>query len=299
MDKQQLRDKLVDEMASFVKLVSIKLPTDVENKLQELSEKETNILAKTIYETMKANQELAWDLKRPSCQDTGVLQFFCEVGENLPLRAELETLLQDATYKATIETPLRHNSVETFQEYNTGKNVGTGSPTVLVKMIPDRSDAKIYTYMAGGGCSLPGAGTTLMPGEGYEGVVKFILDRMTSYGLNACPPLLVGVGIGTSIETAALNSKYALMRDVGSHNEDERAADLERRLEEGINALGVGPQGFAGENMVMGVNIVNTARHPSVISVALNVGCWSHRRGCIILDENMDYEIISHEEDLI
>ncbi len=299
MDKQQLRDKLVDEMASFVKLVSIKLPTDVENKLQELSEKETNILAKTIYETMKANQELAWDLKRPSCQDTGVLQFFCEVGENFPLRAELETLLQDATYKATIETPLRHNSVETFQEYNTGKNVGTGSPTVLVKMIPDRSDAKIYTYMAGGGCSLPGAGTTLMPGEGYEGVVKFILDRMTSYGLNACPPLLVGVGIGTSIETAALNSKYALMRDVGSHNEDERAADLERRLEEGINALGVGPQGFAGENMVMGVNIVNTARHPSVISVALNVGCWSHRRGCIILDENMDYEIISHEEDLI
>lgn len=299
MDKQQLRDKLVDEMASFVKLVSIKLPTDVENKLQELSGKETNILAKTIYETMKANQELAWDLKRPSCQDTGVLQFFCEVGENFPLRAELETLLQDATYKATIETPLRHNSVETFQEYNTGKNVGTGSPTVLVKMIPDRSDAKIYTYMAGGGCSLPGAGTTLMPGEGYEGVVKFILDRMTSYGLNACPPLLVGVGIGTSIETAALNSKYALMRDVGSHNEDERAADLERRLEEGINALGVGPQGFAGENMVMGVNIVNTARHPSVISVALNVGCWSHRRGCIILDENMDYEIISHEEDLI
>lgn len=279
--------------------MSIKLPTDVENKLQELSEKETNILAKTIYETMKANQELAWDLKRPSCQDTGVLQFFCEVGENFPLRAELETLLQDATYKATNETPLRHNSVETFQEYNTGKNVGTGSPTVLVKMIPDRSDAKIYTYMAGGGCSLPGAGTTLMPGEGYEGVVKFILDRMTSYGLNACPPLLVGVGIGTSIETAALNSKYALMRDVGSHNEDERAADLERRLEEGINALGVGPQGFAGENMVMGVNIVNTARHPSVISVALNVGCWSHRRGCIILDENMDYEIISHEEDLI
>ena len=162
-------------------------------------------------------------------------------------------------------------------------------------MIPDRSDAKIYTYMAGGGCSLPGAGTTLMPGEGYEAVVKFVLDRMTSYGLNACPPLLVGVGIGTSIETAALNSKMALMRDVGSQNEDERAADLEKRLEDGINSLGVGPQGFEGESMAMGVNIINTARHPSVISVALNVGCWSHRRGCIVLDENMDYEIISHE----
>lgn len=295
MNKEMLQEKLVENMAAFVGLVSMKLPKDVENKLHELSEKETNPLAKTIYETMKKNQDLAWEMKRPSCQDTGVLQFFCEVGENFPLRANLEELLKEATYKATMETPLRHNSVETFQEYNTGKNVGNGTPTVFVKMVPDSNKAKIYTYMAGGGCSLPGAGVTLMPGEGYEAVVKFILDRMTSYGLNACPPLLVGVGIGTSIETAAMNSKLALMREVGSHNEDERARDLEERLAEGINKIGIGPQGFGGENSVMGVNIVNTARHPSVLSVALNVGCWSHRRGLIELDEEMNYKILSHE----
>ena len=206
----------------------------------------------------------------------------------------MEELLREATYKATMETPLRHNSVETFEEYNTGKNIGKGTPTVFTKTVPG-SSAKIYTYMAGGGCSLPGAGVTLMPGEGYEAVVKFILDRMTSYGLNACPPLLVGVGIGTSIETAAVNSKLALMKKVGEESEDERARDLEKRLEEGINKIGIGPQGFGGENSVMGVNIVNTARHPSVLSVALNVGCWSHRRGLIVLDEEMNYEILSHE----
>lgn len=294
-EKSLLQEEFVNIMAKFTGLVSYKLPEDVENKLDELSEKETNELAKIIYETMKTNQEIAFDSKRPSCQDTGVLQYFCDVGENFPLRANLDELLKEACYKATVETPLRHNSVETFKEFNTGKNVGDGTPTVFVKNVPDRSDVKIYTYMAGGGCSLPGAGITLMPGEGYEAVVKFILDRMTSYGLNACPPLLVGVGIGTSIETAAMNSKMALMRPVGSHNEDERAADLERRLEEGINKIGIGPQGFGGDASVMGVNIVNTARHPSVLSVALNTGCWSHRRGLIQLDEKMNYEILSHE----
>ncbi len=234
------------------------------------------------------------EMKRPSCQDTGVLQFFCEVGEDFPFKSNLENILRKATYKATIEIPLRHNSVETFKEYNTGKNIGKGTPTIFTKLVPG-SSAKIYTYMAGGGCSLPGAGITLMPGEGYEAVVKFVLDRMTSYGLNACPPLLVGIGIGTSIETAAINSKLALMKKVGDHNNDERAKDLEKRLEDGINKIGIGPQGFGGENSVMGVNIVNTARHPSVLSVALNVGCWSHRRGIILLDKDMNYEILSHE----
>ena len=133
-----------------------------------------------------------------------------------------------------------------------------------------------------------------MPGEGYEGVTKFVLDRMTSYGLNACPPLLVGVGVATSVETAALLSKKALMRPIGSHNENERAAKMEKLLEDGINAIGLGPQGMGGNYSVMGVHIENTARHPSAIGVAVNVGCWSHRRGHIIFDKDLNYTITSH-----
>jgi hypothetical protein len=116
----------------------------------------------------------------------------------------------------------------------------------------------------------------LMPGEGYEGVTKFVMDVMTTYGLNACPPLLVGVGVATSVETAALLSKKALMRPIGSHNENERAAKMETLLEDGINKIGLGPQGMGGKYSVMGVNIENTARHPSTIGVAVNVGCCSH-----------------------
>ena len=117
---------------------------------------------------------------------------------------------------------------------------------------------------------------------------------MTSYGLNACPPLLVGVGVATSVETAALLSKKALMRPIGIHNKNKRAAQMEQLLEDGINAIGLGPQGMGGNYSVMGVNIENTARHPSVIGVAVNVGCWSHRRGHIIFQKDLSFTVTTH-----
>ncbi|PID13999.1 L(+)-tartrate dehydratase subunit alpha [Sporosarcina sp. P34] len=295
LNRTQQKERMTNLMSKFVSLVSYKLPDDVENKLKELSEEESNPLAKIIYETMFKNQDLAFELKRPSCQDTGVLQFFVKCGENFPLIGQLEKILKNSVYKSTQETPLRHNTVETFDEYNTGENIGDGSPSIFWEIEEDSDKVEIYTYMAGGGCTLPGVATVLMPGEGYEGVVKFVLDRMTSYGVNACPPLLIGVGVGTSVETAAMNSKKALMRPVGSQNENQNAAKMETLLEDGINAIGLGPQGLKGAKSVMGVNVVNTARHPSTIGVAVNTGCWSHRRGKIVFDSNLDYVIETHE----
>lgn len=294
MENKTEREKMTHLMASFISYVSKKLPDDVENKLAELRKIETGDLASTIYDTMAKNQSLAWELNRPCCQDTGVLQFWVKCGTRFPLIDELESLLKDAVVESTFSMPLRHNSVETFDEYNTGRNVGKGTPTVLWDIVPNSDKVEIYTYMAGGGCTLPGKAGVLMPGMGYEGVTKFVLDVMTSYGLNACPPLLVGVGVATSVETAALLSKKALMRPIGSHNSNERAAAMEKLLEDGINSIGLGPQGMGGKMSVMGVNIENTARHPSTIGVAVNVGCWSHRRGHIIFDKNLNYEITTH-----
>lgn len=294
MENKTEREKMTHLMASFISYVSKKLPDDVENKLAELRKIETGDLASTIYDTMAKNQSLAWDLNRPCCQDTGVLQFWVKCGTRFPLIDELESLLKDAVVESTFSMPLRHNSVETFDEYNTGRNVGKGTPTVFWDIVPNSDKVEIYTYMAGGGCTLPGKAGVLMPGMGYEGVTKFVLDVMTSYGLNACPPLLVGVGVATSVETAALLSKKALMRPIGSHNSNERAAVMEKLLEDGINSIGLGPQGMGGKMSVMGVNIENTARHPSTIGVAVNVGCWSHRRGHIIFDKNLNYEITTH-----
>lgn len=296
MSKEEQIQRMKGMMAKFIAHTGKKLPDDVIAKLRELRDKEDSPLAKTIYDTMFRNQEQAVKLNRPSCQDTGVLQFWVKCGTAFPLINELEVLLKEAVVQATFDAPLRHNSVETFDEYNTGKNVGKGIPTVWWDIVPNSDQCEIYTYMAGGGCTLPGHAMVLMPGEGYEGITKFVLDRMTSYGLNACPPLLVGVGVATSVETAALLSKKALMRPIGSHNGNERAAKMEKLLEDGINAIGLGPQGMGGKYSVLGVHIENTARHPSAIGVAVNVGCWSHRRGHIIFDKDLNYKILSHSE---
>lgn len=186
---------MTDVMAKFVGYSGKVLPDDVSQKLKALRTQETEELPKTIYDTMFRNQELASALNRPCCQDTGVLQYLVKFGTRFPVIDFIETLLKDATVRATFDAPLRHNSVDTFDEYNTGKNVGKGTPTVFWEIVPECDACEIYTYMAGGGCSLPGKAMVLMPGQGYEGITKFVLDVMTSYGLNACPLLLVGVGV--------------------------------------------------------------------------------------------------------
>lgn len=285
---------MTKKMAAFVAYVGKVLPDDIQEKLIQLREAETQPLARLIYDTMFKNQELAVKLDRPCCQDTGVLQFWIRCGAGFPLLGELEGLLREAVIQATVAAPLRHNSVETFDEYNTRRNVGKGTPTVFWEIVPENDTCEISVYMAGGGCTLPGRAMVLMPGAGYEGVARFVLDQMTIYGLNACPPLLVGVGVATSVETAALLSKKALMRPLGSHNPNARAAKLEQLLTDGINAIGLGPQGMGGSSSVLGVHVENTARHPSTIGVAVNVGCWSHRRGQVIFDRELNARVTTH-----
>lgn len=287
---------VTDVISSFITYIAKVLPDDIIAKLEELRAKETDELPSLIYDTMFKNQELARLLNRPSCQDTGVIQFFPKVGTAFPLIDALPDIFRNAVLRATIDAPLRHNAVETFDEYNTGNNTGYRVPSIDWEIVPNCDELTLDIYLAGGGCTLPGKAMVLMPGAGYEGVVEFVLDIITSYGLNACPPLLVGVGVATSVETAAKLSKKALLRPLGSKNPNDRAAMLETELEDGLNSIGLGPQGLSGRKSVMGVHIENAARHPSTIGVAVNVGCWSHRRGRIIFRADGTYEIVSHKE---
>lgn len=286
---------MVNTIARFIAYLSKVLPDDIIQKLEELRKEETDELPALVYDAMFKNQELAKQLNRPSCQDTGVIQFFASVGTSFPKIDILPEIFKNAVMAATKDAPLRHNAVETFDEYNTGNNTGYRVPCIEWELTSG-DELTLDIYMAGGGCTLPGKAMVLMPGAGYEGVVKFVLDVMTSYGLNACPPLLVGVGVATSVDVAAKLSKKALLRPLGSRNPNERAAMLEVELEKSINAIGLGPQGFSGKKSVMGVHIENAARHPSTIGVAVNVGCWSHRRGRIIFKADGTFEIISHKE---
>ena len=261
--------KMVDTMAKFIGLVGKQMPDDVVAALERLQAEESNPMAKVLYNSMFNNMKMAIELNRPTCQDTGVIQFFVKVGTKFPLIDKVQEILREAVLQATKNAPLRHNAVETFDEFNTGTNTGTRTPWLDWEIVPNSDKIEIDVYMAGGGCTLPGAAKVLMPAA--------------------------GIAVATSVETAAMLSKKSLLRPIGTRNPNERAANLEKQLIEGLDALKLGPQGLTGSASVMGVHIENAARHPSTIGVAVNVGCWAHRRGNIVINSDMTYEINSHK----
>lgn len=226
-NKQQAVNKLTEIVANFTAMISTRMPDDVVDKLKQLKDAETSSMGKIIYHTMFDNMQKAIDLNRPACQDTGEIMFFVKVGSRFPLLGELQSILKQAVEEATVKAPLRHNAVEIFDEVNTGKNTGSGVPWVTWDIVPDGDDAEIEVYMAGGGCTLPGRSKVLMPSEGYEGVVKFVFENISTLAVNACPPVLVGVGIATSVETAAVLSRKAILRPIGSRHPNPKAAELE------------------------------------------------------------------------
>ena len=294
MEEKMINPIISDVMAKYISHISKVLPDDVVKSLEMLRDKETNAAALGFYETMFRNMELAREQGRPLCQDTGIVQFKIKCGTEFSALRELEGSLVQSVEKATEEAPLRPNCIETFEEKNPGTNVGTGAPAIWWELEPGRDDCEICVYLAGGGCSLPGRAEVFTPGAGYDAIIPFVMDRVTEMGLNACPPLLIGVGIGNSIETAAMNSKVALMRGVDSENSNEKAAKLEKLLEEGLNEIGIGPQGFGGNSSVMGVNVVNSVRHPATFAAAVSFGCWCHRRGVIVFDKDLNYSTRTH-----
>ena len=287
-------DKMTDIITSFIGYTAVHLPDDVISKLRELRDNEEDPAALSIYDMMFENMRLASELGRPSCQDTGLVQFRIDCGSRFPLLEQLQGILTEAVRQATEKTPLRPNAVETFDEVNTGNNLGTGAPSISWNILPMWDGCSVSTYLAGGGCSLPGHAAVLMPGEGYEGAARFVLDRIAEYGPNACPPFLVGVGIANSVDTAAQLSKKALFRPVGSHNPNEKAAEMEQLLEEGINAMGIGPQGMGGKVSVLGVNIENAVRHTATLGVGVSLSCWTHRRGEIVFDRDLNFTAGTH-----
>ena len=135
-----------------------------------------------------------------------------------------------------------------------------------------------------------------MPSAGYEGIAKFVADTMVEFGVNACPPLVVGVGVGTCVASSAKLAKRASLRKVGSRNPDPLVARMEKDLEKALNGIAIGPQGLSGSSSVLCVNIENMARHPSALGVGVAFGCWAHRRGTIVFDADMNYSVLSHKE---
>ena len=298
--KDGMQDNLIKEdfvkiLADFITLTAIRLPDDVLFALRNAAEFETIGQAEELYATILKNVELAGELKRPMCQDTGVLQFFIEAGSAFPHTGILKEVLTEATALATLKAPLRPNVVEPLSEHNTGTNVGTGAPCISWEVV-EGSDCRIRSYMAGGGCSLPGRSKVLMPLEGVQGIKDFVYETVLDRGINACPPLIVGIGLGTCAVTSAELSKKALLRPLNQPAADEKIRALEEEIREDLDRMGIAPLGFGGSRSVLGVRIEAAAHHPATLGVGVSTGCWATRRGEIVFHEDLTYEALSHAD---
>ncbi|MCL1815731.1 MAG: L(+)-tartrate dehydratase subunit alpha [Treponema sp.] len=293
--KKTTTEKLTALIVQFLDLSAKHLSDDVLARLKEMQAGETGSLSRKIYGAMFEDLDMAEKLNRPCCQDTGVIQFFAQAGTAFPYLEELENCLREAVIRATVSVPLRPNVVECLDEKNTGDNTGTRIPWVDWELVPGSDRLRLFVYMAGGGCSLPGFSQVFMPLEGYEAALKAVFDKIVQYGKNACPPLLVGIGFAGQADAAAKLSKKALLRFIGTRNGNPKAAELENQLEKTINSIGMGPGGFLGDRSVMAVHIEQAGRHTAALAAALSTGCWAHRRALIEIDPDLRYEIISHK----
>ena len=297
MDKV-LKERFIETVSRFISMTGIYLADDVEAAIIRLAGIETNASAKTMYNCILDDITLAKELQRPVCQDTGVLQFFLDVGTGFPYMDELQSVIYSASEKATLKTPLRPNVVEPLGERNTGNNLGYATPYIEYGLVPHSSDLRLRMYMAGGGCSLAGRSKVLMPLEGIEGIKKYVYETIVDWGINACPPLCIGIGLGTCAATSAVLSKKALLRPIGPRNSNEKAAALENEMEEDLNRLGIAPLGFGGDNSVLSVNIECAGHHPATLGVGITTSCWATRRGEMIIHSDLSTEIISHKNSL-
>jgi L(+)-tartrate dehydratase alpha subunit len=285
------KEQFISIMEKFIALAAVRLSDDVMARLEEMREKEDTPLQKAIYDSYFENLQMARNLSRPCCQDTGLLQFYVKTGTAFPYLHITREVLTEAARRATVSVPLRPNAVSFFDDKNTGDNTGERAPWIDWEIAGNSPEMEITLYFSGAGCSLPGQAKVFKPSDGLEAIIPFDFDAVCGPGINACPPLLVGIGLGHNIENAAVLSKKACIRLLGTKHPHPKGAELERQIMAGLNDLGMGAQGLRGNQAVMGVHVESSARHTATIACAVNVSCYTLRRGIIRLKSDLSCEL--------
>lgn len=270
-------------LVKFIKVVATRLPDDVLEILREEGEAEKDLTAKRFYEMMLDNIRYAVEKEIPICQDTGIPFFFIKLGLRSPHLNLIPSIIEESVEMASEEVPLRPNAVNPITDENLGDNVGPYIPWVEYELLPNSDLIEITLLLSGGGSSLPGRSITFKPSNGFEEMVNFVVDAISEYGINACPPLFVGIGIGATSEIASILAKRALLRRIGSRNRNDVIAKLEEILLKKMNELKIGIQGYGAGRSVLDVHIEYSARHPTTFAVGLSVNCWVLRRGVMRL----------------
>jgi fumarate hydratase subunit alpha len=280
--------KLVDAVSSLCIKAAYQLPGDVVAALEGALQHETNPRAKNSLSLILENARVAESEHYPLCQDTGVSIVFLDIGaefvlvapENRP-QATIVDAINEGVAKGYEQGYLRKSIVD--DPLKERKNTGTNTPAIIYTHIIPGNELKIRLMLKGGGCENRSQVKMLKPADGEEGVKEFILDVIRQAGADACPPFVVGVGIGGDFEMSGLLAKKALFRPMGSSHENPYYARMEQELLQKINALGIGPQGMGGDTTALGIFIETYPCHIASLPVAVTMECHSHRHAEITL----------------
>ncbi len=264
---------------------AIDIPPDYRNGVSDMADKEPGDLSRFVLKVMMQNWDAATADRRPMCADTGLPRYYVKVGNNASFEGGfigLEKALRTATAEATHDIPLRPNRVHPLWRTDHNNNVGINAPEIDWSFEPDVDWIDITTVHKGG---LFGTDyRMLFPGDGIDGIKRFLLDTLISFGKRglACQPAIVGIGLGGSKDTTmVLGKQAACLRVVGDRNPDPKIAALELELQELGNSIGMGAMGFVGKSMVADCHIEVGYTHTGGMPMSVHTFCLSSRRATV------------------
>jgi fumarate hydratase subunit alpha len=264
------------------------LPSDVIGALEAAMQREHNPRAKEILRQLLENARIAREDRIPLCQDTGLAVVFAELGAEAtiaPAKDRPDATLIDAIQAgvaAGYDKGLLRKSV-VAEPLKDRKNTGTNTPAIVHLSIAPGDRLTISIMAKGGGCENKSAFKVFKPTQNRDEVIDWVVDVVARAGADACPPFVVGVGLGGDFEVSCLLAKKALLRDIGRSHNEPFYAEMERTLLAKINALGVGPQGLGGGTTALAVQIETAPCHIASLPAAVNIECHSHRHKSVIL----------------
>ncbi len=255
--------------------VNLDLSDDMKSALKQAEQEESSTLGKHILKQLDKNLEIASSENIPICQDTGMAVIFLEIGQDVHLTGgSLEAAVNEGVRQGYVEGYLRKSVVD---DPLIRKNTGDNTPAVIHEKIVDGDKVKITLAPKGFGSENMSRIFMLKPAEGIEGVKNAVLTAVKDAGPNACPPMVVGVGIGGDFEKSAIMAKQALTRRVDEHSDIQYVAELEKELKDKINSTGIGPSGLGGDVTCLAVNINTYPTHIAGLPVAVNICCHVNR----------------------
>ena len=266
---------IVDEVSRICQEANFDLGEDVVNAFKESVKTESSAAGKSILNQLIENADIATSNRVPMCQDTGVSVFLVKLGRNCHITGgSLEDAINEGVRTGYDEGYLRYSIVD---DPISRKNTGDNTPSVIHIELAEGDSLEVQMSAKGGGAENMSAMKMLTPSAGLSGVKDFIMQTVKEAGPNACPPLVVGIGIGGNFEVAPYLAKKSLFRPVGERHPDESIADLEREIHEAVNKLGIGPQGLGGDTTALDIKIETAPCHIAALPVAVNLNCHASR----------------------